>query len=161
MAATDIAASSRYFNRGTSEVVFAPSISNTAAPTRSEINAGTALSNEVAEVEGWMVTSEPIETPDLGRAFTGKIPGPTSAEDSALTFYADLAGSDARTLLARGTTGYILWMDGGDVTGRKMDVFHVQVSSVGKARTTEAEGATMTVTFAILSEPVENVAIPA
>jgi hypothetical protein len=160
MAASAISASSRYFNRGTTKVIFATTISSTAAPTRSEINAGTDLSNEVAEIEGWMVQSEPIETPDLGRVFTSKIPGPTSADDSSLTMYTDVGGSDVRTLLPRNTSGYIIWMDGGDTAGRKMDVFPVRVSSQGKSRSTEADAATIEIMFAITAEPSENVTIP-
>lgn len=161
MPAPNITASSRYFNKGTSIVVFAATVAVKTAPTRSEINAGTDLSNEVSEVDGWVVEAEQIETPNLGETFTGSIPGSTSAEDSSLTLYASEDGSDARTLLPRGTTGYILWMDGGDTAGRKMDVFPVRVSSLGKPRTTDDEAATVAVNFAITSEPAEDVTIPA
>lgn len=161
MAAPDIAASTRFFNRGTTIVVFCTAISNKSAPSRSEINAGTDLSNEVASVDGWVVTSNQIETPDLGTTFTSKIPGSTSADDGKITFYEDIGGADARTLFPRGTNGYILWMDGGDVAGRKMDVFPVRVASQGKTRSVDDNAATVEIMYAITGEPAENVAIPA
>lgn len=161
MPAPNISASTRYFNRGKTVVVFATTIANKNSPSRAEINAGTDLRNEVSEVDGWTVTGETIETPDLGTTFTSTISGSTSADDSSLTLYADEAGSDARTLMPRGTNGFIIWMDGGDVAGRKMDVFPVRVTAVGKPRTVDDEAATVNVQFAITSEPAENVTIPA
>lgn len=161
MPATPIASTSRYFNRGTTKVIFCSTVSNKSAPTRAEINAGTDLSGEVADVDGWTVESESIETPDLGTVFTSSIPGSTSADDSSLTMYLDVGGVDARTLLPRNTAGFILWMDGGDVAGRKVDVYPVRVMSQGKARTTDDDAATMEIGFSITSEPAENVTIPA
>jgi hypothetical protein len=160
MAATPIAAASRYFPTGTTKYVFCTSIASKTAPSRAEINAGTDVSGELKEVDGWQVTSELIEVPDINSRFTGKIPGRTSADDSSITFYADPSGSDARTLFPRDTTGFILRMDGGDVTGRKMDVFPVRVSSIPKDMGTGDDAATIMVQFAITSEPAENVTIP-
>ncbi len=161
MAATPIATVNRFFPTGTTKYVYCTSISNKNAPTRLEINAGTDLSPEINEVDGWQVTSELIDVPDLNSRFTSKIPGRTSADDSSITFYADPSGSDARTLFPRGATGFILRMDGGDVAGRKMDVFPVTVSSVPKEMGTGDDAGTIQVMFAITSEPAENVTIPA
>lgn len=161
MAATPIATVSRFFPTGTTKYVFCATIANKNAPQRAEIDAGTDLSGEIAEVEGWQVTSELIDVPDINSRFTSKIPGRTSADDSSITFYADPSGADARTLFPRDTEGFILRMDGGDVPGRKMDVFPVRVSSVPKEMGTGDGAATLTVMFAITSEPAENVTIPA
>lgn len=161
MAATPIATVNRFFPTGTTKYIFTVSVANKSAPTRSEINAGTDLSPEINEVDGWQVTSELIDVPDLNSRFTSKIPGRTSADDSSITFYADPSGSDARTLFPRGATGFILRMDGGDVPGRKMDVFPVTVSSVPKEMGTGDDAGTLQVMFAITSEPAENVTIPA
>lgn len=161
MAAPNISASSRYINKGVTRVLWVVTIANKAAPTRAELNAGTDLSNEIQENDGWLIESESVETPDLGRTFTSSIPGSTSAEDSSLTMYADLGGTDARDLMPRGTNGFIVWMDGGDVTGRTMDVFPVRIGSVGKNRTVDDEAATLTINYNITSEPSEDVLIPA
>jgi len=155
-----ITASSRYFNQAVTKVYFVPSIEDTTAPTRAELDAGTDLSDEIADISGWQVTSSQIQTPDLGSRFTSSIPGRTTAEDSSIVFYADVAGEDVRALLPRDTTGYIVIMDGGDVPGQPMDIFPVRVASTGKMRTVGDEAARIQVQFSITSEPVEDVTIP-
>lgn len=162
MSATPIVASSRFINPETTSVYYCASISNKSAPTRSELNAGTDLSGEIQAIEGWMTTSEQVETPDLDSRFTGKIPGRITAEDSSITFYADSTGADARSLLPRDTSGFIVILDGGDVSGRKMDVFPVKVSSVGKSRSVEgSDAATVQIQFSITAVPAEDVTVPA
>lgn len=161
MPATPIATANRYFPTGTTKYIYCPTVGNKNAVARSEINAGTDLSGEIAEVDGWQVASELIEVPDINSRFTSKIPGRTSADDSSIKFYADPSGSDARGLFPRDATGFILRMDGGDVPGRKMDVFPIRVSSVPKDMGTGDDAATLQVMFAITSEPAENVTIPA
>lgn len=161
MPATPISTVTRFFPTGTTKWIYCPSIANKNAPLRAEINAGTDLSGEIAEVEGWQVSSELIDVPDINSRFTSKIPGRTSADDSSITFYADPSGNDARVLFPRDTTGFILRMDGGDVAGRKMDVFPIRVSSVPKEMGTGDGAGTLTVNFAITAEPAENVTIPA
>ena len=155
-------ASQRYFKRGTSVCKFLTTIADLAAgPTRAELTAGTDLSHEIAEVDGWTVTSESIETPDLGSEFTSSIPGSTSADDSSITFYESIDGEDVRALLPRNTNGYVVWMDGGDVPGYLMDVFPIRVASQGKTRSTDDDAATIVINFSITREPVENLTIPA
>lgn len=160
MAATPITPSVRYFRRGVTKVLWVPTIADKAAPTRVELDAGTALEQETGEVDGWSVTSEVVETPTLGSLFTAKINGPISADDSSLTMYASQDGEDVRTLLTRGTNGFVVWMDEGDTATGLMDVFPVRVLSQAKQRTLD-DAAMVTVQFAITSEPAENVAIPA
>jgi hypothetical protein len=162
MAAPEITASVRYFDPETTKCVYLPTIAATnLVPTRAEINAGTDLSPEIAEVSGFTVTSEEINTPDMGSRFTSKIPGRTSAEDSSITFYADESGNDVRTVLPRDTTGYILWADGGDVAGNKGQVFPIRVRSVGQLRSVGDEAHRVQTQFSITSEPNEDVTIPA
>ncbi|WP_067967531.1 phage tail tube protein [Nocardiopsis trehalosi] len=160
MAATDIAPVTRYFNPAITRVLYVLTIASKAAPTRVELDAGTDLSNEIAELSGFQVTSGQIPTPDLGRRFTSSIPGRTSADDSSITFYADEAGEDVRSLLPRDTEGFIVIMDGGDVTGQPMDVYPIRVASVGKMRSVGDEAARLQIQFSITSEPAEDVAIP-
>jgi hypothetical protein len=157
----ELVASTRYFNAGTTEIDFLPAIAAAnLVPTRIEMGAGTRLSNEIADLSGWTVTGGEIDTPDLGSTFTDKIPGKTSVDDSSLTFYADLQGVDVRDVLPRGTTGFIMIMDGGDVAGQPADVFPVRVRSVGKIRSAGEDSARLTVSFSITAEPAEDVAIP-
>ncbi|WP_433415026.1 hypothetical protein ACQP1V_36245 [Microtetraspora malaysiensis] len=142
-------------------VYWCPSVANKNSPTRAELNAGTDLSREIADVSGWQTTSNQVDTPDMATRFTGKIPGRISADDSSLTFYASQDSIDVRSLLPRDTAGFVIWMDGGDIANRKMDVYPVRVSSVGKARSVGDEPARITVQFAVTSQPAEDVTIPA
>lgn len=160
MPASPITASTRYFRPDTSSVVFASAIANKSAPTRAEINAGTALENEISEVNGFSVTSETIPTPDLGTRFISQIDGDITVEASSLTCWASVNSVDVRGLLPRGTTGFLLFMDEGDVSGRKGDTFPIKVTSQGAIRERDG-GARRVVNFAITSEPGEGWTIPA
>lgn len=160
MAATPITTSDRYYVQGVSKVIWVPSISSIAAPTRSEINAGTDLSGEIAAVGGWEVTGNTEDTPALGSVFIGKVPSTTTADDSTLTMYADSTSTDVRGLLSRGSSGYVIWMDEGDVEDYLMDVFPVRVTSATPQRDVSSVAQIM-VSFAIMREPSQNVAIPA
>jgi hypothetical protein len=161
MAAPAITASTRFSARGKTKCYWVPSIANPAAPTRSELNAGTDLSPQIADRSGWSVESDMIETPDLASRYTSTIPGPIKADDSSLTMYASKDGVDARALMPRDAVGYIVWLDGGDVASGKMDVFPVTVTSVSKQRSVDGEDAdTLEFAYAITAEPSENVTIP-
>lgn len=160
MPASTIATSTRFFARGVSACIYMPSCANKSAPTRAEINAGTNLSTQIADLSGFSVTGNVIDTPDLATTFDSKIAGTTSAEDSSLDLYASVDGVDVRALLPRTTAGFILWADGGDVAGRKADVFPVVVTSNSQMRST-SDAAKRRVSFAITSEPAESVTIPA
>lgn len=158
----DIPKSTRFYTVGKTLVHFLPTIAAAnLVPTRAEITAGTNLTREIAEFEGWSTTSETIDTPDMVSRFVSRIAGAITAEDSSLTFYASTNSTDARGIFPRDTTGFIIWMDAGDVpsTG-KMDVYPVQVASAPKVRS--MDNATMIrVDFTVTQEPAENVAIPA
>jgi hypothetical protein len=163
MATPDIVASTRFTSQGTTKCYFLPTIAaGNLTPTRPEMDAGTNLSPQLNDWSGWTVTSNKISTPDLETTFESSIPGKTSSEDSDITFYASLDGADVRTLLPRGTTGFIMFCDGGDVPGNKADVYPIQVMSNGKVRSVNGEDADkITVPFSITAEPAENVTIPA
>lgn len=161
MATPKITPAVRYFDPEITKVYFVPTIADKTAVTRLELNAGTDLSDDVADQEGWTVTSEEIETPDLGTRFTSKIGGRTSVEDCSLTMYASQDSVDCRTLLARGTTGYIVWMDGGDVPDNKCDVFPITVISNSAMRSVGDDAARRQVQFSVRDEPAESVTVPA
>ncbi|MEV6737875.1 hypothetical protein AB0N14_13470 [Streptomyces sp. NPDC051104] len=159
MPATPIASTSRYIPPGTTRYYWVASISNYQSPTRAELNAGTDLTGEISAVSGFATSSDQQDTPDLGSRFVSKIPGRIQAEDSSITMYASSTSSDARTLMPRDTTGYIVILPEGDITGQKMDVFPVKVTGVPKSRDVENPAA-MTFQFAMTRVPAENVTIP-
>ncbi|MFG2515962.1 hypothetical protein [Streptomyces sp. NPDC048584] len=157
---TPITASTRYYRRGVTKVLWVPAIANKAAPSRSEINAGTALEGETGAMAGWQTTSATVPTPALGSRFTPTVGGEITAADSSLTLWASKTGVDVRTLLTRETTGFVMWMDEGDVPGQTCDVYPVTVTSQAKVRELDTAAQIM-VQFSITSEPSENVDIPA
>ncbi|AVV46465.1 hypothetical protein PYK79_41615 [Streptomyces sp. ID05-04B] len=160
MSATPINASIRYYRRGTTKVLWVPTIANKSAPSRVELNAGTALEGETGAMAGWQTTSATVPTPALGARFTPVVGGEITAADSSLTFWASKDGDDVRTLLNREDSGYIVWMDEGDIEAQTMDIFPVTVTSQAKVRELD-QAAQIMAQFAITSEPAENVAIPA
>lgn len=160
MVATPVTPAKRFIRPGVTKCYWVVSISNILAPTRTELNLGKDLSKDVADITGWMVSGQKVDTPDLNSTFVGNIPGLTAADDSSITFYLGEDGVDVRSLMPRTTAGNIVWLDGGDVTGRLMDVFPVKVLSVGKERQIGANPARLPIQYAITSEPAENVVIP-
>lgn len=157
-----LASSVRYFRPGTTKVYWVVAMATYTTPTRAELNLGIDLSGEIAELSGFSVTSDFVDTPDLGTRYVSKIPGRINTEDSSINFYASSTGfTDARSVLPRDTSGYIVIMDGGDVTTTgRCDIYPVTVASVGKNRGIE-DPATVTVSFAVTRVPAEDKVIPA
>lgn len=152
----------RFKARGVTPCYWVPTIANPAAPTRGELDAGLNLSKQIMAIDGWAVSSEKIETPDLGTEYTGNIPGSTSSDDSSLTFYSDKNGNDIRQVLPRGEDGFIVWLHGGDIPGNHtMDVYPVRVGSRGKPVSLDDEACSIEVGFFITDEPQEDLEIPA
>lgn len=161
MPPTKTKATTRFFQPEISKVYYLPAIvAGTMIPTRVEINAGKDLTDEVADLSGWTISSGMIDTPDLGSRFTSQIGGRTSAESSSITFYASKDGDDVRVDLPRGLRGYIMFCDGGDTVGYKADIFPVEVTSVGKVRSTGEAAFQITTAFAITRKPAEDVTLP-
>lgn len=156
-----IPSSERFFAPEISKVYFATDIETPGAYTRAEVTASVDLTGEIAELSGFSVTSNMIDTPDLGSRFTRQIGGRTSVEASSITFYADKKGVDVRSVLPRGTKGFLIFMDGGDVAASKSDVYPVEVTSLGKVRSTGDNASQLTANFAVTGVPAEDVAIPA
>lgn len=163
MATPAITQSTRYTSQATTKIYYLPAVAaGSLTPTRSEMNAGTDLSREVADLAGWTVTGNQLPTPDLSNAFEASIPGKTTAAASSITFYMSKNGVDVRALLPRTTSGYIMFLDGGDVPSQFADVYPVTVTSNGKERYVKGDNADkIMVSFAITRAPAENVTIPA
>lgn len=159
MAATPMAATTRYFRPGTTKVYWLDTLADYTAPTRSELDAGTDLSAEVQEINGFQVTSASVDTPDFGSRFASKIPGMITADDSALITYADATSVDIRSVLSRDDNGYVVIMDEGDVAGQLMDIYPARVASTPKLRERE-DAARIQADFTLTQEPAENVTIP-
>src|SRR6266536_653394 len=132
MAAPNIAASNRFIPEGTTVFYWVTAIATYTSPTRGELNAGTNLTPEVADTGDWSITSAAVDAPDLATQFTAQIPGKVTVDGSTISMYSDVAAADARSLMPRNTTGYVVKFPGGDTTGRKMTVFPVKVGSAAE-----------------------------
>jgi len=159
MPATPLTPTTRYFPPGTRKIYWVPTIANYLAPTRAELNAGTDLSAEVSAMSGWSVTSNTVDTPDMGSRFTSQVPGRLTSATNDVTLYNSQNSNDARSLLARDLNGYMVLLWEGDVTGQKMDVFPVRVMAQALDSATDNPGAT-TYSFAATKLPAINVTIP-
>ena len=160
---TKLPATERFFQPGISKVYWIPTIADaeTLIPTRAEIDAGTDLSDEIANISGFTVTTAMISTPDYGKRFSGQISGRTSVAESSLSFHADRQGDDVRTVLARGDRGFLLFADHGDALDMPADVYPAEVSSLGKVRSVTDTDLQLTVMFAITKQPAEDISLPA
>jgi hypothetical protein len=158
----------RYTSRGTTRIYFLTAIASYPTTiTRGELNAGTDLTTQVMDSSGWTVSSDQIDAPDMATRFTSKIPGAISADDSSLTMYAAQNGVDARAVFSSGssgsaaTSGYIVFLFGGDVAGYKMDAWKVTVSSVAKQISVQgSDPDTLQIAFSPTAEPAVNLTIP-
>lgn len=164
MTATPIGTTNRYIPDGTRQYYWVDSIASKAAPTRAELDAGSDLTGEVAEVSGFTVSTDMVDAPDLGTRFTAQISGRIKAADSSLTIYLDDSSDDARSLLTRDKKGFVVQFPEGDDDGvsgtRTMDVFPVQIASASKS-TKMGDPGTVEVAFTITSEPAVDVLVPA
>jgi hypothetical protein len=161
MAAPAITASTRYTSRGTARWYWVVTIANYLSPSRGELNAGTDLSGEVMDSNGFGLESDQIDVPDVSSRFTKKIPGPINAEDSTLTMYQSSNQVDARSLMPQDTAGYIVIFPGGDVAGRKMHIWPTRIASVKYQYSSDGKDAdTMVITYSPTAVPAENVTVP-
>lgn len=150
----------RYYPPGIRRVYWVISSADYNNPTRAELDAGTDVTNEVAAMSGWSVTSTAVETPDLGNRFTSQVPGALTSQTNDLTFYTSQNSADVRQLMPRDSNGFIVICWEGDVAGQLMDVFPVRIMSQAMD-TTVTNAGQVVVSFAVTSVPANNVAIPA
>lgn len=153
----------RFFRRGVSEILVIPTIGNPNSPTRIEIDGGTNISVDIAEIGGFQLSNSPIAVPNLADTFTGQINGEDTVSDSSITFYDHQADADQtiRPLLAKGITTYLGLLPYGDVPAARMEVWHVRSTGVNGEWTVGNDPARFVIGFAVLSRPNQEVDIPA
>jgi hypothetical protein len=157
---TTIAKSTRFFAPEVSKVYFMLTIASADfVPTRAEMTAGKDITDEIADLNGWVVGSDQLDARDMGSRFPKKKGGMLTVDDSSITFYASQDGDDIRSVLPRGTTGFMMFCDGGDVPGYFADVFPVEVLSNSQGRSL-SELSRRPVQFSISDTPAESIAIP-
>lgn len=159
MAPTPLTVTVRYTPPGVRKYYFMTTASSYLTPTRGELNAGTDLTAEIAEVSGWQLAGNNADVPDLSTGFVAQVPARVTASDSEIVFYASSTSADVRTVLTRGTTGFIVILPEGDVTSQKMEVWPVKVKSMFIDGSIEDPGK-VHVQFSITKIPAQNVVIP-
>lgn len=154
-----IPVSTRFFQPGIVAVYWLPAVAG-ASPTRPEITAGTDLTPELDDWAGWSYSTTFIETKDAANRIRPKLAGAVSLDDSSMTFNGSQDGTDVRTVLTRGDTGYILICDGGDVATQPAELFPVEVGSVVAVRSLDADAFKVRVDFGVTNVP-SDVVLPA
>lgn len=150
----------KFFRKGVSKVRFLPAVAG-ASPTRPEITAGTDLSPQIAGFTGFQLSNAPIQVPNLAETFTPQINGEDTVADSSLAFNDDDAVSTIRTALAKGTTGYLLFMPYGDIPTKRCEVWNVRSTGVNDEWSLDPTPAKFMVGFAVLTTPNQTGVIPA
>lgn len=159
MAAPPISASTRYIPEGTTHYYWVVTFASYLAPTRAELNAGTDLTPEIAAVGDWAINGNAVPAPDLSTLFDSQIGGKITMGTTTIDMYASQTSSDVRTLLPRGTIGYVVKFPEGDVTGRTMDVFPAKVLAQPKP-TNMGNPSVIQLQFVVTKVPAENVTVP-
>ncbi len=155
---------SRFSQKGTAKFFFVPTIASTAAPTAVEVNAGTELTGQLAEVNGFEFKNEPIPTPTMATSFDAQVPGQDTVDASSLGFWEDKTTNPIKTALPKGTSGYVVIFFKGTAgaspaAADKAEVWPVTVSSVHRRYTAGNEAAMYTVDFAMTAPPSVDVAL--
>lgn len=125
----------RFVQKGNTKVWWVPTIASALlVPTTAEVTAGTDLTPQVSDMAGFTFSNNPIDTPDMSQALITKIPGEDAIDDSSFTFYEDKTTNPIKTLLAKGTNGYVVIFGTGiagaaPAAADKADVWPAQVSS--------------------------------
>ncbi|MFE0642810.1 MULTISPECIES: hypothetical protein [unclassified Streptomyces] len=158
-------AQQRFMRRGITKILWLKNVAAaTKIPTRPELSApnATELTEAISDVDGWSLTNEAIETPDMASTFSSSIPGNDKADNSSITFYEDQLNDAVETLLPKGATGFVVFLRKGDIPGSKsMDTFPVQVASRTAQYNAGNEAAKFQATFSIASPPALDAAVPA
>lgn len=98
----------RFFRRGITKVYWVPTLASLTAPSAAEINAGTNMTSQVADISGFEFQNTPIDTPDLSTTFTTTIPGEDTTQEPQLMFYEDNTTNTLQATLAKGTSGHVV-----------------------------------------------------
>ncbi len=153
---------SRFMRKGTTELYFVPTVATPTAMTVAEVGAGTDLTPEIAEINGYEFTNQPINVPDMGSAFVSKIPGEDTVESSNIVFYEDDTSNPIKSALAKGTVGYVAIFHAGLATkstpaiGDAYELWPCIVASNARRYTAGNEAAQYNVVFTLTDPPTEG-----
>lgn len=152
----------RFMRREITRFFFVPTIADVTDVTVAEVTAGTELTDDLAEVNGFTFANSPIQTPDMGSKFVSQIPGEDSTDDSGMVFYQDDDNTDIYDAMVKDTSGYVVIFDLGTAGANPaaadvVDVWPVTISSRAKRYTADNEAAKFEVKFAMTDPPTYDV----
>ncbi len=156
----------RFMQKGTTRFFFVPSLAAQATPVDDEVNAGTEVTPEVADVTGFSFVNQKIDTPDMSSTFDTSIPGSDQPDDSSLMIYErkGAASNPILAALAKGTAGYMVIFPFGcagddPAAADKCDVWPVTIAGNNRAYNAGNEASKKNVQFNITGRPSVNVAV--
>jgi len=157
----------RYSQKGILRTWFCPTVAAASGiPTATEVNAGTELTPELAEISGFTFANDPIKVPVMKDSFDAQIPGTDNTDASSMGFWEHKAPvtNPIKTALVKNTNGFVVIFYSGTAgaaaaLGDKCENWPVTVSSVARRYTAANEAAMYTVTFAMTKPPTVDVAI--
>lgn len=122
---------------GLTRVAYVPTISNIAAPTTTELNAGTLLQSTLipAGLEGFENSTAEIDNTALSSNFDTKLPGRQSLSGTGLVFKKQDGTDTVFNLMSvPGTNGYIVIRDAVDqatawATSDKVEVYPIRTAA--------------------------------
>lgn len=153
----------RFMRKGTTKIWWVATVASPAAATVANFTAGTNITKQVNEVNGFSFTNNPISVPDMDSRFSSQVTGEDTAENSNFVMY-ELKGTPAdtiRPLLAKDATGYVAFFYAGlagasPAAGDKYELFPAVISSNVRRYTAGNEAATYVVSITITDVPVEG-----
>lgn len=160
----------RFIPSDYSKVLILPAVASLAAPTRSEINAGTILCspgnttvNGLIAINGLETQPSDVAGPDANSRVDKMYPGRKTLPTATLEFWDNSTGTSAiRTALAEDTVGYLVIMKYGDVAARRCETWPGRVSNLSDSMVSNAnELARFIVSWVVTDEPAKNAVIPA
>lgn len=149
----------RFMRKGKTRFYYVPTIASaTLIPTTAEVTAGTRLDTQLAEINGFTFSNNPIAAPDMSTTFVSSISGEDTTEDSNLVFYEDDTTNPISTAQAKGTNGYVVIFYKGVVgaapaAGDKCDVWPIQVASNARQYTADNEAAKYQIVYTPTAVP--------
>lgn len=126
---------------GRVRVTWVTSISDTSAPSVSELNAGTAIESKLVAIEGFTPTYNEIDTAKVNDTFDTKSVGSGSYSNSALVIARDDSSDTVATTLiaAEFTSGYLVMRldESADNAWGASDNVEVYPVTLGRAATVD------------------------
>ena len=155
-------ATTRHVQPGVTVVKHLPAVVNLLnGPTRSELAAGTDISLELLDWDGWAPAGSTAPSRSVGTKKVGGVPSVETLSDSSLTLNSSRSGQDTRALFVNGLAGFVVFMDSGDVPTQLMDVFKTEVINTTPVRSADGSAVLAHKTMFAIRDWQLNVAIPA